>query len=124
MGHAAGNMLLIQFAAFLNRQKAVAGEYGQLITFARLHGDEFAVLLPFFSFGSAQAFAANLKDVLKKEVFILEDNLLSLHSAMGVASTSIHGYFTAEKLLHEADLAMYEDKKRMMEEGEATGDAT
>lgn len=112
--------LLIQFAAFLNRQKNLAGENGSLITLARLHGDEFAILLPYFSIESAQAFVVDLKKALKNEVFLIEDYPFSLHSAMGIASTSNSGGLTAEKLLHEADLAMYEDKKLMKLTGEET----
>lgn len=121
MGHAAGNMLLIQFAAFLKRQKKLAGENGRLITLARLHGDEFAILLPYFSIENTRVFVDGLKKALKNEIFLFEDCPFSLHSAMGIASTNTSGYLTAEKLLHEADLAMYEDKKLMKTLGEKTG---
>lgn len=113
MGHAAGNMLLIEFAGFLNRQKKIAGENGQLITLARLHGDEFAILLPFFSAEEASEFVFMLKKSLGEEVFLLDNRPCYLRSAMGIASTSTSGSSSAEKLLHDADLAMYEDKKMM-----------
>lgn len=113
LGHSAGNSLLIQFATFLIKEKAALEKEGQPVIVARLHGDEFAILLPYLLKEEADKIVSRIKSDLSECHFEVEGRKFSIVSAMGVASTEFHGCSTAEDLLKYADHAMYTDKEKM-----------
>lgn len=120
IGHQSGNSLLIQFSEFLRRQKDGFGESGVLFTLSRLHGDEFAILMPYVSNNEACEFVRIIKKNLENEIFSIGEELsFSLYVAMGVGIADADCPI-ASTLMHRADKAMYEDKARMRVAGEVT----
>lgn len=119
LGHDAGDSLLIQFAQLLRDYREEQGMNAVLITLARLGGDEFAILLTHTGNEGAKDFVAELKSILSKRTFSMNGKQATLFSAMGVATTG-PGISTVQELLHHADKAMYEDKRRMAKNGETT----
>ncbi len=120
IGHQSGNLLLIQFAEFLRRQKDILGENGLLVTISRLSGDEFAILVPYMEEEEASEFVKLIKKNLQSEVFeIGEGQTFAIHVAMGVGTAGLDCTMTST-LMHRADKAMYEDKARMRKAGEVT----
>ncbi|PSJ46154.1 GGDEF domain-containing protein [Zobellella endophytica] len=107
-GHQVGDQLLQQAAQRLNQ---VVRETD---TVARLGGDEFAVLLGELSEQPAQS-AARLEHIGHKLLEVLERPYVhEIHSLRGSASLGLvmfddHGQ-TADDLLQQAELAMYEAK--------------
>ncbi|MYM21973.1 EAL domain-containing protein [Duganella sp. FT135W] len=103
-GHAAGNMVLCQFAERL-RQLAPAGA-----RIARLGGDEFAMMTPA---GAGQqvldVLAAEILDAARTRFNYLGHDL-SVSASIGVSLFPLHGADTAQ-LLHSADAAMYLSKR-------------
>lgn len=107
LGHLAGDKLLVEFAT---RMRELVGSYADI---ARLGGDEFAILL------DANALQAPLELLLEdilvavREPFSYQGSKHSVSGSVGVRrfTAPCHNY-EAEKLLHDADVAMYEAKKR------------
>ncbi|MEU4237535.1 EAL domain-containing protein [Actinoplanes sp. NPDC026619] len=103
MGHAAGDALLVEVA---ERMRAAVRE-GDLV--ARLGGDEFTVLLP----GSGPEGATRIaEDILRRlaEPITLEGHLIITRASVGVASGRPGD--EPSTLLSNADIAMYEAKRR------------
>lgn len=107
LGHQAGDKLLAEFAS---RMRGLLSGYAEI---ARLGGDEFAVLIDDKQL--PQPIEGVLEDVLVqiRAPFSLKDQAHSVSGSIGVR------HFTtpciscdAEKLLHDADISMYEAKKR------------
>ena len=102
-GHAAGDMLLVAIAQRLSTMLRPGD------TAARLGGDEFAVLFEDGDAASASGIAQRLLDLFA-EPFTSSGRSLSAQVSVGVA-VGADGV-SAERLLREADVAMYEAKRR------------
>ncbi len=103
LGHAAGNTLLREVA----RRLAGAVRPGDLV--ARLGGDEFAVLIEQVQEpGAAMALAQRLQHVLAAPLMINGTEVVPVAS-IGITFSDL-GYRSADEVLRDADLAMYEAK--------------
>ena len=100
LGHQAGDEALVLVAAIL--QGTVRAED----TVFRWGGDEFAVLLPRTDAQAAELVRERLRRALRASPFTLGP----LELNMGIA-TLASGSSTGEQLLHEADAAMYREKR-------------
>lgn len=104
LGHDVGDKLLVEAAARLN------GCVRTSDTVARLGGDEFTVVLNDISeLGVEERIAQNITDALAKP-FILNKETIYLSASTGVTIYPDDG-LTTEKLLKNADQAMYAAKK-------------
>src|SRR5581483_9409974 len=103
LGHSAGDALL----------EAVAGRVRACVRShdvpARLGGDEFAVLVLSADARDAQAVAERLVQALE-EPFTIEGREMSVHTSVGIAYGGT-GAATADELLRNADVAMYDAKQ-------------
>jgi diguanylate cyclase (GGDEF)-like protein len=103
MGHEAGDQLLVAFGQILRRN--VLG--GDVV--GRLGGDEFAVVLHnIHTPDNATAVARRIITDMQQPVMIA-NTPVQPRAAIGVA-LSAPGQYTADELLHHADLAMYRAK--------------
>ncbi len=82
---------------------------------ARMHGDEFAVLLPHAGKDGAEAAAGHLLEALEP-AFALEGVAIDMRASVGIALYPAHGY-TVDELLRHADIAARHAKR--MESGHA-----
>ena len=103
-GHHVGDELLI----------AVAGRLGNVMrpgdTLARLSGDEFVILCEDLDDASAaEPLAARIEAVLT-ESFVLSDSEITVAASVGIAFSGL-GEDVPERLLEEADAAMYQAKR-------------
>ncbi|MFQ1000688.1 EAL domain-containing protein [Modestobacter sp. SSW1-42] len=111
LGHAAGDDVLVEFAA---RLRTVA-RTGDLVV--RLGGDEFAVLTE-APLSAAQSTALAERIVLTAAApYVVTartgpggEHLVSLGASVGVAGASGAGDLTPDALLHQADLAVHQAK--------------
>jgi diguanylate cyclase (GGDEF)-like protein len=95
-GHATGDRLLVEVADRL-RAAVRAGD-----TVARLGGDEFAVLIAGSAGDRLPTLAAALRGSAR-----LGEHVVSVSASIGMA----HGSGDPDRLLHEADMAMYAAKR-------------
>ncbi len=102
-GHQAGDLLLQQLAARLR------GELRKSDTVARLHGDEFAVLLPGDDAAAAAGVARKLLRALEPP-YLLHGRPERVGATIGIAVHPAHGS-DADALLWQADAAMYSAKR-------------
>lgn len=103
LGHPAGNALLCEVA----RRLSAAVRPGDLV--ARLGGDEFAILLEQVQEPAvAMALANRLQQVLAVPMMINGTEVVPLAS-IGITFSDL-GYRTADEVLRDADLAMYDAK--------------
>jgi diguanylate cyclase (GGDEF)-like protein/PAS domain S-box-containing protein len=103
MGHAAGDVLLKQFAERLRR--AVRGAD----TVARLSGDEFVILLEDVrGAGDADAIANTIIAATREE-FTIESRVLRVTTCIGIAFAG--GESSGADLLRRADSALYQAKR-------------
>ena len=105
LGHRAGDLLLMEVA------RRLQGCMRPQDTLARVGGDEFAVLLE----NSGEVVAAvvvaeRIIGVLSQPIALGHDDVFSLCS-VGIVQATGH-YTKPEELLRDADIAMYEAKKR------------
>jgi len=103
LGHAAGDQLLIELARRL--QKCVRSSD----TVARLAGDEFAIIIRHCE---GEEVATKLADKLLHAVaqpFVLDAGSVQVSASIGIALGEGEG-MDADRLVHEADAAMYEVK--------------
>lgn len=103
-GHNAGNRVLRELAASLIRQVR------RTDAVARLGGDEFGFLLVGATLASAIAKAARLEDAIANLDLLIEGAPIHISASFGVVSYD--GSESEEVLLHRADMAMYEEKRR------------
>ena len=103
-GHNAGNRLLRELSANLVRQVR------RTDAVARLGGDEFGFLLVGATLPSANAKAARLRDSIATLDLVIEGAPVDISGSFGVVAYD--GSETEEVLLHRADMAMYEEKRR------------
>jgi diguanylate cyclase (GGDEF)-like protein len=103
-GHLAGDALLRQLASL------VRGRIRREDLFARVGGEEFAVLLPEIELDGAESFADKIRRVAEGATFQFEDVTISVTLSLGVASLRAdHG--TGEALYRAADAALYTAKQ-------------
>jgi diguanylate cyclase (GGDEF)-like protein/PAS domain S-box-containing protein len=100
-GHQAGDEVLVELADRLK------GQLREGDTCARLGGDEFGVLMEDFDSGAPVQVARRLVESLTHTVTGLRDPLTV---SVGIAISG-NGDTTAEELLRDADIAMYEAKR-------------
>ena len=107
LSHAVGDRLLVQTAA------RVAESLRPGDTVARIGGDEFTILLEDVRSEEPEQFATlvarRIQETLN-EVFRIDDHRLFATASIGI-SVSTAG-ISAEDLLRNADIAMYEAKRR------------
>lgn len=107
LGHLAGDKLLVEFAG---RMQLLLGSFADI---ARLGGDEFAVLFDLQRL--ERPLEGVLEDMLSeiRKPFTYKQHTHSVSGSIGVRTfTTPCTNIKAEKLLHDADIAMYEAKKR------------
>ena len=107
LGHLAGDKLLVEFAG---RMQLLLGSFADI---ARLGGDEFAVLFDLENL--ERPLEGILEDMLSeiRKPFTYKQHTHSVSGSIGVRTfTTPCTNVKAEKLLHDADIAMYEAKKR------------
>ena len=103
LGHAGGNMLLIEVA----KRLGTAVRPNDLV--ARLGGDEFALLLRgVVSIDEARRIAERVIEVLAQPIRVMSTEI-TVRASVGVTLSDL-GYRTADEMMRDADLAMYEAK--------------
>ncbi len=103
LGHATGDLLLVEIAARLRSSTP------NRVTVARLGGDEFALLDPAQpNVASAAAMATSLREELRRP-FTYGDLRLEVSASIGLALSPEHGR-DVTTLLRRADVAMYSAK--------------
>lgn len=103
MGHAAGDVLLKQFAERLRRAVRVTD------TVARLSGDEFVILLEDLRESKDADVIANTIVEAAREEFTIESKVLHVTTCIGIAFTN--GEISGGELLRRADEALYQAKR-------------
>jgi len=105
LGHGAGDLLLTQVSARLQQCLRTVD------TVARLGGDEFAVLLDeIYALKQAEMCAKRIQDYLDAP-FNLDGHKISIGASIGIALVNSQ-YKSAEELLRDADIAMYQAKRQ------------
>lgn len=102
LGHAAGDVLLVQVG------ERIGTHLRSDDLLARLGGDEFALLLPGTSADGAVELARTVRKSLE-DPFVVGTTRLHVDASFGVATTSTRGGSRAE-LMRCADVAMYDAK--------------
>jgi diguanylate cyclase (GGDEF)-like protein/PAS domain S-box-containing protein len=105
LGHAAGDELIGRVSSLL------ASNLRETDTLARVGGDEFAVLLVPSDERSAVIVAKKLLATLRRGATVRDDRSARVSSSIGVALFSGDDELTADELLVEADIAMYDAKE-------------
>ena len=104
-GHTVGDQLIVRAAEVLKDQLDGTG------ILARPGGDEFAVLIPGADREAARPLADDLAEAISREVRVgVADRKVRLTISVGVAAVEPGEGATAEQLLMEADIAMYDAK--------------
>ncbi len=103
-GHNAGNRVLRELSATLIRQVR------RTDAVARLGGDEFGFLLVGATLASAISKAARLEEAIANLGLLIEGAPIEISASFGVVPYD--GSESEEVLLHRADMAMYEEKRR------------
>ena len=104
LGHAVGDRVLEELS------QAVKSKSRAYSTFARVGGDEFALVLPNADHDEAQQAAGRLLGVLRERVFRVEGHSIKIRVSIGIALYPDHGS-TLDEVLVSADKAMYEAKR-------------
>jgi len=103
MGHAAGDVLLKQFAERLRRVVRTTD------TVARLAGDEFVILLEDLQGPEDADTIANTIISATREEFIIESKVLRVTTCIGISFAG--GETSGGDLLRRADAALYQAKR-------------
>ncbi|MEL6929164.1 MAG: bifunctional diguanylate cyclase/phosphodiesterase [Cyanobacteria bacterium J06600_6] len=105
LGHAIGDLLLIEVANTLQRNIGI----NDIV--ARLGGDEFVIFIE--QSDSKDNTVAIAQDLLKKlqQSITIEDRILSVGASIGIVYGSAV-YQNSSQILRDADIAMYQAKKR------------
>jgi diguanylate cyclase (GGDEF)-like protein/PAS domain S-box-containing protein len=110
-GHDTGDDLLQEVAARL--RAAVSPD----TLVCRVGGDEFIVLIePALSVGAAQAAGNRILKQIQSEPVQCRNATITPSLSMGISYLGPNGAHTAEELLSQADLAMFEAKKNHLDE--------
>lgn len=114
LGHEIGDMLLQQIAERLRtnlRSEDAIVRDSQMTTLSRLGGDEFVILLGDIpDEAAASSVARRLLGVLNRP-YSLAGNTVNSTASVGLVCSD-HDYQTADEMLRDADIAMYEAKAR------------
>jgi diguanylate cyclase (GGDEF)-like protein len=102
-GHRAGDELIRSIAGLLSRRLSSADMV------ARMSGDEFGILLGGVDVAEARSVAAALLDLVRGHASIVGDQALRITASIGLTALD-RPELTAQQLLVEADVAMYEAK--------------
>ncbi|MGI9081488.1 MAG: sensor domain-containing protein [Thermoleophilaceae bacterium] len=106
LGHAAGDELIARVAGLL------ASALRETDTLARVGGDEFGVLLARCDQASAVLVADKLLSTLRRGgASVRDDGSARVSSSIGIALFNGEDGLTADELLVEADIAMYDAKE-------------
>jgi diguanylate cyclase (GGDEF)-like protein len=104
-GHQAGDTVLITLA---QKIKSVVRE-GDI--FARIGGEEFALLLQNSSLQEAKDIAEKLRLMIEKTPFIHNEKSLNITVSIGVSSSKKDTVFSLEALYESADIQLYKAKE-------------
>ncbi len=104
-GHQAGDAVLIRAAG------RMASMVREMDTVARFGGEEFAVILPNASLSQAAEIAEQLRDALRCDPMVVDNETLRISASFGVAELQACGAASPEALIKRADLALYEAKE-------------
>ncbi len=106
LGHSGGDEMITAIAGVLR------GRLRETDLLARVGGDEFAVLLPEANRADAEKVAQALVDVVRSNTTVLEGERHRVTTSVGVATfDGPMGELSAEGILIDADLAMYDAKE-------------
>ncbi len=105
LGHRTGDAVIRSVADLLRNQVR------ETDILARLGGDEFAILLPYANSDQASHVAAKLLETLRRHRAVFRGKRLRLTTSIGVSAISEARLQTAEELMVEADVAVYEAKE-------------
>lgn len=101
-GHLAGDEALCQVAKAITERKRSSDYAG------RWGGEEFLIVLPGANLQEAGIVAERMRVAIRSLVIRLEDGrLVSVRASLGAASTVPGGQFSLERLIDEADKALY-----------------
>jgi diguanylate cyclase (GGDEF)-like protein len=105
MGHLAGDAVLRQLAALL------APNVRREDTFARVGGEEFALLIPEIQLEGAAGVAEKLRALVERSPFRFEDKPIAITTSFGVAALRLDGApMTPAELYQAADEQLYRAK--------------
>jgi diguanylate cyclase (GGDEF)-like protein len=104
LGHAAGDYVLKTIST------ACLEEVRQSEILGRLGGDEFVIILPQTEITGARATAERLRQKVKSMTLTYAGKAISMTISLGVAELS-ENETNFDVLLHQADLALYREKK-------------
>jgi diguanylate cyclase (GGDEF)-like protein/PAS domain S-box-containing protein len=106
LGHAAGDEMIVRVAHLLG------ATVRETDTLARVGGDEFAVLLPRCDAETAALVADKLLVAVRRHgVAITENRYAQVSTSIGIAPFSGAEELTADEVVVEADIAMYDAKE-------------
>jgi diguanylate cyclase (GGDEF)-like protein len=105
LGHRTGDAVIRSVADLLR------SEMRETDVLARLGGDEFAILLPHASTDQAAIVASKLLDTVRRHRAVFKGRRLRLTTSIGVAAITDARAQTAEEVMVEADVAVYEAKE-------------
>ena len=103
LGHKAGDEVINRVARHIRER------LDDSLPLARLGGDEFAVLVPQAGLEKGQAVARTILDTVRSQAVTVGGQQLRITGSVGITTFGTREV-TAEELLVEADLAMYEAK--------------
>lgn len=104
-GHAAGDTVLAAIA------DTVRTSLRETDVLARLGGEEFLILLPRTTLTSAQLTVEILHETIREKRYMLSGDAVQMTASWGITSTSECTNADAQKLLSQADTALYRAKK-------------
>jgi diguanylate cyclase (GGDEF)-like protein/PAS domain S-box-containing protein len=105
LGHAAGDDLIARVAAQLS------GIVRETDTLARVGGDEFAILLAHCDEAAAVLVADKLLSTMRRDALSAGNGCVHVSSSIGIALFRGDEELTADELVVEADIAMYDAKE-------------
>ncbi len=103
-GHQAGDTVLVDLA------QEIQGMTRSSDTFARIGGEEFALLLYGVSIDDARVVAQNICNTIEEHAFTYNEIMLDITLSIGVAEIG-KGIDTLDALHHEADKKLYDAKR-------------
>lgn len=106
-GHHVGDILIVEFSKFLKQHMRVKD------TLARLHGDEFVIVLEDVNAKEAQKVASKIVTDLKNHTFVVNGHNINLEATIGVAVMKENEPFDLDLLIKNADQAMLKSKRRV-----------
>lgn len=103
-GHDAGDRILIQVT------ELVSGFIRENDTFARIGGEEFAVILPFTDLQSAHVLAERVRDEVNRKCFEVQESLcIKISISAGIAQLLAQDH-SSTSMFERADKALYQAK--------------